>query len=722
MSGLDQVQLLIRIALRSLRAHWIKSLIVGGILFFGTLLMVVGQAFLGSIETAMEGSITASLSGQFQVYDAKAEDKLELFGGFGGGLPELGEVPDFHKVETVLGGVDGVKAVVPMGLANATVFAPTELDSVLDTMRSAVRDRDLATATAAIPQVRRISETFREEQDLRLKLTNDVAAVERDKEALATVNADAFWAPFQAPAAPVEGQAATEPDWDGMLAALDFLDTRVAPLAADGRLLYLRTIGTDLEQFSQSFDRFYVVDGTMVPPGKRGFLLSKRTYEKIIKNRVARELDDIRTKVVDKGQKISETKLLQDQIARVSRQFPRVVFQLSPTDAVALKAELATYLKDDSSDLDGLVKSFLTVNDENLLERYDWFYAHIAPRIRLYDIPLGKPITLRSFTKSGYLKAVNVIVYGTYEFKGLEKSDLASASNLTDLATFRELYGKMSDAQRAELAGIREAAGVADVSREDAEAALFGGGGSVEVEAIQPEPSSQPVAEVAEVTAAPDQPSLIDQQTEELNRTYTAEEMRNGLVLNAAIVLDDPRGAPNALPLIQKAIDENQLGVQLIDWITASGTVGQFIFVLRGVLVVSFVIIFVVALIIVNNAMIMATMDRVAEIGTMRAIGARRGMVVSMFLIETVVLGILAGALGCLVGVGFITWLGQVGVPAVSDQLVLLFAGPRLYPFITATQLVLGQAVVVLVALLSTLYPALLASRVQPIVAMQGKE
>ena len=208
MSSLDQALLLIRIALRSLRAHWIKSLIVGGILFFGTWLMVVGQAFLGSIESAMEGSITSSLSGQFQIYDAKAEDKLELFGGFGGGLPELGEVSDFAHVETVLGGLDPVKAVVPMGLANATVFAPTELDSVLETMREAVGRRDLAAATNVIPQVRRISETFGAEQDLRLKLTNDVEAVERDKEALATVNSEAFWAPFSAPIAAEPGVVA----------------------------------------------------------------------------------------------------------------------------------------------------------------------------------------------------------------------------------------------------------------------------------------------------------------------------------------------------------------------------------------------------------------------------------------------------------------------------------------------------------------------------------
>lgn len=718
MSGLDNVRLLIQIAMRSLSAHWIKSMIVGGILFFGTMLMIVGQAFLGSIEAAMEGSLTSSLSGQFQVYDAKAEDKLELFGSFGTGLPELGEVPDFERVETVLSAVPEVKAVVPMGLTTATVFAPTELDSVLDGMRDSIRSRDLAAANAAVPQVRRISDTFREEQDLRLKLTSNVDAVQRDKEALETVTQDAFWAPFSAPPAPAEGQPAVEPDWAGMLAALDFLDTRVAPLAADGRLLYLRTIGTDLDQFSKSFDRFYVVKGTMVPPGKRGFLLSNRTYERIVKNRVARELDDVHTKVTEKGQKIAEDQLLQDQVARMSRQFPRVVFQLSPANATALTAELREYLKDDTSDLDDLVKSFLMVNDQNLEERYAWFYEHIAPRIRLYDIPIGQTITLRAFTKSGYLKTVPVTVYGTYEFKGLEKSDLASASNLTDLVTFRDLYGKMSEQQKSELADIRASAGVKDVSREDAEAALFGGGAALEVEAQAP--AEAPVE--AAPALAEDTLSASDRMAAELDRTWSPEEMRRGLVLNAAIVLKDPRGSDEALPGLTRAIADNQLGVQMIDWITAAGTLGQFIFVLRGVLVVSFVIIFVVALIIVNNAMIMATMDRVAEIGTMRAIGAQRSMVVGMFLIETVVLGLLAGAAGAGASVAFIGWLGEVGVPAVSDQLVLLFAGPRLYPAIQPSHMGIGIGVVVIVAIVSTLYPALLASRVQPIVAMQGKE
>ncbi len=705
-------RLLLQIALRSVTAHKVKSLIVGGLLLSGTALLVFGFSVLGSIERALEGSITSSLSGQFQVYDSEAEDPLELFGGFGGGLADLGEIEDFAAVESALMGVDGVSAVVPMGIVNTTVFAPTELDVVLSDMREAVQAGRLEDARALKPQVRRIAETFEAQQDLRLSLTSDPDAVQRDKAALATVTAEGFWTPFMEPTSPE-----LAPDTAAMLSALDYLDTKVAPLAADGRLLYLRAIGTDLDQFTKSFDRFYIAKGEAVPPGQRGFLISNRTYERIIKNRVARELDDIKLKVTEKGQTIAGDELLREQVARNARQFPRIVFQLSPKDATELEAELRDFLKDDKSTLEELVSQFLTVDDTNLLERYDWFYARIAPRIRLYDIPIGSTITLRAFTKSGYLKTVNVKVYGTYEFRGLEKSDLASASNLTDLMSFRDLFGKMSDEQRAELEDIRVSMGVTEVGRENAEDALFGGSAPLEVEAVaSAEPAAEPAAEPVTEPVATLPPG------EDPNQVYTREQMRNGLVLNAAVILKDPKRAAEIEPALEAAISAGGLRIQLLDWLSASGTVGQLIFVMRGILGISFIVIFSVALIIVSNALAMATRDRAAEIGTMRAIGARRGMVVWMLVLETVVLGLIAGTLGAGLGVGLVSVLGNVGIPAVTDQLVFLFAGPRLYPTWEPVQALIGVVLVVVVATVSTIYPAVLAALVPPIVAMQGKE
>jgi len=94
---------------------------------------------------------------------------------------------------------------------------------------------------------------------------------------------------------------------------------------------------------------------------------------------------------------------------------------------------------------------------------------------------------------------------------------------------------------------------------------------------------------------------------------------------------------------------------------------------------------------------------------------------VGLFMGETVLLGLIAGVLGALAGGGVVVLLGQVGIPAFHDVLVLLFAGPKLYPSVSVVHVVFGIASVVSVGVVSTLYPALLAARVQPIVAMQGK-
>lgn len=687
-----QLRLLVRLALRNLLAHKIKSLIVGSILFFGTFLVVLGSAILDSMEESMAKAITSSLSGHLQVYSDKAEDPLALFGSFGMGQPDIGEIENFSNVEPPLEAVDNVKAVVPMGVTIATVFGQTELDQVLNEMREAVRNGEAERLPNLETQVRRIATTLMGEIETRAKVTGDPAKVQADKEALEKALSDSFWTDFE-----------TNP-----MGALDFLDSAVAPQSQDGRLLYLRIIGTDPEEFRESFDRFYIADGKPIPPGQRGFLFSKRTYEKLIKNLVARELDDIHEQVHDKKQVIADEPLLQAQIERLSRQYPRIVFQLSPDDAKAIEAGLRQKFPDEQGGLNELVSRLLKVDDTTLDANYALFYELVAPRIKLYDIAVGDTITLRAYTKAGYVRSVNLPVYGTYEFQGLETSDLASASNITDLVTFRELYGKMSASQQAELKDIAASVGAKDVSRENAEAELFGGTAGIEAVADDTAP---------DLAAATGDASFANVQGGVDTKVYSPDEMRNGLSLNAAVILKDPSRileTTQALVPVAKSV-----GLQVVDWKAATGIVGQFVLVMRLVLVTALFIIFIVALLIINNAMVLATLERTSEIGTMRAIGAQRGMVVALFLVETIVLGLIAGALGAIASTAFVSWLHAVGIPAFADQLILLFAGPKLFPTWTAKDVLLGVGSVVTAGVVSTLYPAFLAARIQPVVAMQ---
>ncbi len=701
------VRLVVLLALRNVAAHRVKSAIVGSILFFGTFLVVSGRALIHSIEHAMETSITSSLAGHLQVYAKDAKDPLALFGGGGFGSSDIGEIPDASTALAPIEALDNVKGVVPMGITNATVFSGNELDGVLAELRDAVGRGDTVARDAGVARVRAIVGSLGKGLIAAAAQATDRARAEEDRAALTRVMDEAFWAEFAADPLP----------------ALDFLDAKVAPLAADGRLLYLRTIGTDLGRFGQSFDRFYMVDGEAIPPGKRGYLFSKRTYERIVKNKVARELDAIHEEVTEKGKTVAGDTLLRERVARMARQFQRVTFQLSPEEARTLEAQLATELGE-TGPLDTLVQHFLTVDDANLERRYAFFYEVVAPMIQLYDVPVGSVVTLRAYTKSGFVKSINVKVYGTYEFKGLEKSDLSSASNLTDMITFRELYGKMSDEQKAELAAISASVGVVDVTRDDAEAALFGGGTAEVADPSAALPPPQAPWASAEPDAAAPAPDAQRQETGPRTdeRVYSEEEIRRGLALNAAILLEDPSRIEETRAAIEARIEKDGLNLKVVNWQEAAGLLGQFILVIRAVLTVAIAIIFLVAMVIINNSMVMATMDRVAEIGTMRAIGAHRRWVVGVFLLETLLLGVLAGGAGAIAGIGLVEWLGHKGLPAASDALVVLFAGPRLYPTWSGLDVVFGLVVVTLVGLASTLYPAVLASRIQPVVAMQGKE
>lgn len=695
------LRLLLVLAARSLWAHKVKSLIVGSILFFGTFLVVLGGALLSSVQDSMTRSITGSMSGHLQIYAADAEDELALFGGMGMGTPNYGEIPNFADAAGALSDVENVADIVPMGITTATIFGPSELDRVLEKLRAAIEADDAATRDAAIPQIRGIARSLLDEQSSTQEVVADKEKLAEAMAHLERVDSDVFW----------QTDFVEDPE-----AAVTFIDSEIAPLAGDGRMMFLRVIGTDTEQFSQSFDRFYIVDGEAIPPGRRGFLFSKRTYEEIVKNQVARELDGIREEVVEDGAVIADDTLLQERIARNARQYARVTYGLEADAAAAIDAALRQELPDLEGDLDARVQALLMVDDATLERRYAFFYEQIAPHIRLYDMPVGAVIPLRAFTRSGYVRSINVKVYGTYEFRGLERSGLASASNVSDVITFRELYGKMNSEQLAELDEIRTEVGVQDVSRADAEDALFGGDGDLE-EAVEETVAGEGAAMA---TIVIDDGSL-GRGAQLDDRVYTSDEIRGGLAINAAVLLDDPSRLWETKAALEARIAERGLNLQVVDWQTASGIVGQFLYVVQAVLIIALLVIFLVALLIINNSMVLATLDRTAEIGTMRAIGARRGLVVALFMGETVLLGVIAGLLGALAGAGVVAVMGQVGIPAFHEVLVLLFAGPRLYPSVSVLHIAFGIASVVSVGVVSTLYPALLAARVQPVVAMQSK-
>src|SRR5690349_15687663 len=114
--------MLLRLALRNLRLHWVRTLIVGFLLTVGTWLVVVGQGALDAIHAGMQRSVVDTLSGHIQVYSGAAKDDLELYQSAALAAPDLGEIEDYAALKKKLEQVPDVRAVVPMGLGRSLVW------------------------------------------------------------------------------------------------------------------------------------------------------------------------------------------------------------------------------------------------------------------------------------------------------------------------------------------------------------------------------------------------------------------------------------------------------------------------------------------------------------------------------------------------------------------------------------------------------------------------
>lgn len=687
--------LLMKLGIQSVIAHKRKSMIVGGLMGFGAFIVVTGTSLLGSIEQSMRGSIVESLTGDIQVYDKDAKDELQLFGGFSMGNPDVGELPDYSKVRDVLMQNDNVKAVLPMGTAVATVSTPGDLDRALDALRDAVRKSDSEALKGSVARVRQLATIILDQRGRRAEIAKSANGAEAEA-ILARATSDALWAEFDKDPLPV----------------LDELDSKLAPLGEEGQQTFLRLAGTDLDMFQVQFPKMKVIEGQMVPPHQRGLLVGQKFLDKRVKMSIAMNLDTIRTEK-EKGKLIATDQVLQETVAKLVRASPRILFEIGALDAPVVEKQLRDGMPDaKAADLTTLLAEMMQVDDANFAARYKLFYDVIAPRVQLYPFKVGDTITLTTFTKSGYLKSVNVKVYGTYAFAGLESSDLAGALSLVDMLTLRDLYGARTVELDAELLAMKKSVGAVEVDRASAEDALFGGSDTAVVADVQ-EKAIVGIDEGSVSTKAERTAALTTAQ-------FTQDEVDKGIALSTAVILKNPDRLWQTMGEINKVGES--AGFQAVDWQRSAGIIGQFIWVIRGVLTIALLIIFAVAIVIINNSMVMATLERVAEIGTMRAIGAKKGFVTLMIIFETSVLGVIAGGGGALIGAGFIVWLHQVGIPAPNDFLTFLFAGPRLYPMVGAMNLVLALLATVIVSVAATLYPARLATRIQPVVAMQGKE
>jgi putative ABC transport system permease protein len=110
----------------------------------------------------------------------------------------------------------------------------------------------------------------------------------------------------------------------------------------------------------------------------------------------------------------------------------------------------------------------------------------------------------------------------------------------------------------------------------------------------------------------------------------------------------------------------------------------------------------------VMNIMLVSVTERTHEIGIRKAVGARRRDILSQFLVEAIIVSLSGGAIGILIGVGISRAMGG-----------LTFGGQTIPSVVAPDSMLLAFTVSAAVGLFFGIYPAMRASRLNPIDALR---
>lgn len=186
------------------------------------------------------------------------------------------------------------------------------------------------------------------------------------------------------------------------------------------------------------------------------------------------------------------------------------------------------------------------------------------------------------------------------------------------------------------------------------------------------------------------------------------------------LVLFGERGRLDGLkePVLAASGDRADLVVQ--DWREASG-LGPVMFMVGKFMAIFALILGGIAGLGVLNTMLMAALERTPEIGLLSAMGMRPRRILALFLVEALALGILGGTLGAIFGTAGSYVLATRGIEIDRRELegFPMAVPDRIRGKLSVGGIAQAWMLGVVVAVCASLWPAWVASRMDPVRALR---
>lgn len=323
--------------------------------------------------------------------------------------------------------------------------------------------------------------------------------------------------------------------------------------------------------------------------------------------------------------------------------------------------------------------------------------AHLAPEAAA----LGDRLTVKDrmifmgFSEKNTTIDILAPVKGIIKFKALNK--FLGFFNLIDIESFRECFGYFTAEEKG-----------SDITKETQAILEMG-----ETDLNRMFESDTLIEKGSHREKSYDSDSL-KKETEKKGKIDVDQGAYNQIYIKLA-----PRvSLTDGLNRLNQAVKTANLNVRAITWKQGMGEVADLAMIMKGALFIFVMFIFFVAVIIIMNTLSMAAIERVPEIGMMRAVGARKSFISLMFLLETSLLAFAFGGAGIVLGYIAVQVLTAMNLSTTNEMLQLFYGGNSFRPYLDVADIFLALLQLFIVTVLSTLYPIFVTRRITPIDAI----
>jgi putative ABC transport system permease protein len=160
---------------------------------------------------------------------------------------------------------------------------------------------------------------------------------------------------------------------------------------------------------------------------------------------------------------------------------------------------------------------------------------------------------------------------------------------------------------------------------------------------------------------------------------------------------------------------------QRLDLTTWDDEVSFLTWIITAVDSISFILVAILSVIIIigiMNTMWIAVRERTAEIGTLRAIGMGKHQVLTLFMAEALLLGLTATAAGALLGAAIGLSIDAAQIPVPIDAMRFILLSDTIHLSVHWSQLLTACATFTTITAAAACWPAVRASRLQPVTAI----